>query len=547
MDLKHAYKDAKRLKQITGVMFKTGLGYYLENLKLNHHLFIHQRTNTDQIPEDLPRKLRMAMDELGGTFVKLGQLLSLRPDLIPDEYCKEFSKLQDDVTPVKYEVIRETVENELKHSISEIFSYFDKEPIASASIGQVHKARLLNGTRVVVKIQRPNIKQLMEEDIDLLYHLSGIAQHQIPSFEKYNPKALVDEFKRYTEEELDYLKEGRNIDKFYHNFKDYDKMKVPKVFWDFTTNKVLTMGYIDGIPIDDKEGFKDWGCNEKELSNNLADVFLKQVFEFGFFHADPHPANLFVLPGNKIALLDYGICGTLKEKDRESLIDMLIYLVHRDINGVVEKFLSLGVLEDKNDQLAEELSSLVEEYAEANLEQIDAVKLFTQMIEVAKKYEFRLPADFVLLVKAIVTIEGVGQSLDKGFNLGDKLHEYTDTLISKKLRPSHIAKAIVSDINEFKDNVTSIPRQINEILIKLRKGELGVHFERKDLVQLEREIDKSSNRVSMGIIIAALVVASALVLQVNNGKWLAVVGFLIAIFLTIGLIISVMNERRVIV
>ena len=315
MDLKHAYKDAKRLKQIASVMFKVGLGYYLETLKLNHHLFWHQRVQKQEKPEDLPRKLRMAMDELGGTFVKLGQLLSLRPDLIPDEYCKEFEHLQDDVTPVSYEIIKNVIETQLKSKLTQIFSYFDKESIASASIGQVHKARLLNGTRVVVKVQRPNIKEIMDADIDLLYHLADLAQYKISGLEKYNPKELIDEFKRYTLEELDYLKEGRNIDKFYKNFNGYEKLRVPKVYWDFTTNKVLMMSYIDGIPIDDKQGFKDWGCDEKILSNNLADVFLKQVFEFGFFHADPHPANVFILPNNKIALLDYGICGTLKEKD----------------------------------------------------------------------------------------------------------------------------------------------------------------------------------------------------------------------------------------
>jgi len=547
MDFKHAYKDAKRIKQIVSVLFKVGLGYYIDNLRLSHHLFMHQRVQIDEKPKDLPRKLRMAMDELGGTFVKLGQLLSLRPDLIPDEYCEEFEHLQDDVTPISYEIVKKIIETELKSSLNQIFSYFDKEAIASASIGQVHKARLLNGVRVVVKVQRPNIKQLMEEDIDLLYHLAEISQSRIPELAKYNPKSLVDEFNRYTLDELDYLKEGRNIEKFYNNFKDYEKLKVPKVFWDFTSNKVLTMSYIDGIPIDDKQGFKDWGCDEKILSNNLADIFLKQVFEFGFFHADPHPANVFVLPNNKIALLDYGICGSLKEKDQENLIDMLISLVNRDINGVVEKFLSLGVLEDKNDELVEELSSMVEEYAESTAEQIDSIKLFNEMISIAKKHDFKLPADFVLLVKAIITIEGVGKSLDPKFNLGDKLHEYTDSLVSRRLRPSHIAKEFVDSVTEFKDNITLIPKQINEILMKLRKGELGVHFERKDLIQLEREIDKSSNRVSMGIIIAALVVASALVLQVNHGKWLSVAGFAIAIFLTIGLLISVMNERRVVV
>ena len=210
MDFKHAYKDAKRIKQIVSVLFKVGLGYYIDNLRLRNYLFMNQRVQIDEKPKDLPRKLRMAMDELGGTFVKLGQLLSLRPDLIPDEYCEEFEHLQDDVTPISYEIVKKIIETELKSSLNQIFSYFDKEAIASASIGQVHKARLLNGVRVVVKVQRPNIKQLMEEDIDLLYHLAEISQSRIPELAKYNPKSLVDEFNRYTLDELYYFKERRN-------------------------------------------------------------------------------------------------------------------------------------------------------------------------------------------------------------------------------------------------------------------------------------------------------------------------------------------------
>ena len=545
--IKYAYKDAKRLKQIAGVLFKVGLGYYLEDLKLNHHLFWHQRITKQEKPKDLPRRLRMAMDELGGSFVKLGQLLSLRPDLIPEEYCDEFAKLQDGVTEFSYVKVKEIIEKELKHKLKEIFSYFDKEPIASASIGQVHKARLLSGERVVVKVQRPKIQELMHEDIDLLYYLADILQNKFKDLKEHNLRSIVDEFKRYTLEELDYLKEGKNIDKFYDNFKEDKTVKVPKLHKDFTTQKVLTMSYIDGIPIDDKEGFEDWGCDDDIISKNLAHAFLKQVFEFGFFHADPHPANVFVLPNNKIAFLDYGICGRLSEEMKEKLLDMLVSLVHRDINGVVDGFLGIGILEEKNDALVQELGMIVEEYADNNVDEIEFVKLFKELMFVAKKYNFKLPVDFILLVKAIVTSEGVGRSLDPKFSLSSALHKYVEELTAKKLSPGHVVKAFVEDVNEFKDNIKLVPKQVNQILARLKRGELGVHFERKDLVQLEREIDKSSNRISMGVIISALIVASAIVLQVRNGKWLAIIGFVIAIFLTINLLISVIKERRVIV
>ncbi|MBS3151691.1 AarF/ABC1/UbiB kinase family protein [Candidatus Woesearchaeota archaeon] len=546
--VKHAYRDAHRLKQIVDALFKSGLGYYIYQLKLKDHLFWHQRVEQGvEKPADLPKKIRAAIDELGGTFIKLGQLLSLRPDLIPKEYCDEFSRLQDNVSNFSFDEARRIIEGELKHKTTEIFSHFEKEPIASASIGQVHKARLLNGVRVVVKVQRPGIKELMDTDIDLLYHLAELLQSHVEELKDYNLKGIVDEFKRYTLNELDYLKECRNIEKFYNNFLGSQTVKVPKVHWDFTTKKVLVMGYIEGVPIDDKEGLKDWNCDEKIISKNLADCFLKQIFEDGFFHADPHPANVFVLPGNKIALLDYGICGSLTEGMKEKLVDMLVSLVDRDINTFVDGFFEVGMIDEKDETLVNDIEAIVEEYAGANIDQIDFVHLFNDLVFTARRHNISLPVDFILLAKAIITIEGVGQQLNPEFNLSSALHDYTDTITARRLRPSYIIKNFIEGISDFRDNVKLVPRQINEILLKLKRGELGVHFERKDLVQLEMEIDRSSNRVSLGVIIAALIVASALVLNVRNGKWLAVIGFLIATFLTINLFISVIKERRIVV
>jgi len=547
MDIKDAYKDAKRLKQIVTALFQSGLGHYIYEMKLSHHLLWHQKTEKIERPEDLPRRIRIALDQLGGTFVKLGQLLSLRPDLIPQEYCDEFAKLQDNVSSFPYDKAKEIVESELKHKLEDVFSYFDKEPIASASIGQVHKARLRNGARVVIKVQRPGISELMQTDVDLLYHLAGLMENHIKEVQGYNLKALVDEFKRYTLNELDYLKEGRNIERFYKNFKDDATVKIPKLYPDYSSSRVLTMSYIDGIPVDDKDGFKDWGCDEEIISKNLANFFLKQYLEYGFFHADPHPANVFVLPGNKIALLDFGICGTLTEEMKDRFIELLVALSHRDVDGVVEQFLQLGLVKERDENLVNELAVIVEDFADASIEDINVLHLFNELIFVARKYHVSLPTDFILLVKSIITGEGVGQKLDPSFNLSAAISNYVDELISKRLRPGYLIDSFLDELADFKNNIKLVPKQLNELLFKLKMGELGVHFERKDLVQLEKEIDKSSNRVSLGVIIAALIVASALVLQVNNGKWLAVAGFLIAIFLTINLFINSMKERRIVV
>lgn len=547
-NLRTAFRDFKRLKEITGVLFSEGLGYYVHELKLKHHLFLSNKDRSKKVekPENIPENLRKAMDRLGPTFVKLGQLLSLRPDLIPEEYCKEFSKLQDNVTGIEYSTVKKIVETELKLKLNEIFSFFDKEPIASASIGQVHKAKLLNGKVVVVKVQRPNIKPIIESDIDILYYLADLAKRHIIALRNHDLNGIIKEFERYTEKELDYLQEGRNIDKFYTNFQDDKTVVVPKVFWDFTTSRVLTMSYVRGIPIDEKEKLREEDCDMKIISSNLADCFLRQVFDFSFFHADPHPANIFVCPRNKIGLLDYGIVGKLSEKHKEQLTNILIKLVQRDLEGVLNGFLELGIIEGENiEGLKEELSAIIEEYAGASIEQVNVPRLFSEFLKIASRYHFKVPKDFVLLGKAIITIEGVGQEIDPDFNLSHKLAEYSEGIKLERIGIGYFVKNLSKSIINYKEMFTKFPKQTTEILERLRQGDLKVQFQHKDLNILEEEIDRGSNRVALAVLIGALVVASSLILNITGSKFFAVAGFVIALILSLFLSISIYKERNI--
>ena len=547
-NFKTAFRDFKRVKEIAVVLFNQGLGYYVNELKLKHHLFLSHKDRSKKIekPENIPENLRKAMDELGPTFVKLGQLLSLRPDLIPKEYCNEFSKLQDNVSQLDYPIIKKVVEDELKLKISEVFSFFEKEPIASASIGQVHKAQLLNGKTVVVKVQRPNIKPVIESDIDILYYLAGLAKEHIDALKNHDLDGIIKEFERYTENELDYLKEGRNIDKFFNNFQGDETVIIPKVYWDFTTSRILTMGYVKGVPIDEKERLREEKCDMKIISGNLADCFLKQVFEFSFFHADPHPANIFVCSGNKIALLDYGIVGKLSEKHKDQLTDILIKLVQRDLSGVLNGFLELGIIEGENiDGLKEELVQMIEEYAGASIEQVNVPRLFSEFLEIASKYHFKVPKDFVLLGKAIITIEGVGQEIDPDFNLSHKLAEYSEGMRLEKMGVGYFVKSLGKSIISYKNMFTNLPRQTTEILERLRRGDLKVQFQHKDLNVLEEQIDRGSNRIALAVLIGSLVVASSLILNLTGSKFFATAGFLIALVLSLFLSISIYKERNI--
>ncbi len=546
-NLRTAFRDFKRLKEITGILFSEGLGYYVHELKLKHHLFLDSKGRRTEKPKNIPESLRKAMDKLGPTFVKLGQLLSLRPDLIPQEYCKEFSKLQDNVSGIDYNTVKNIVESELKLKINEIFSFFDKEPIASASIGQVHKAKLLNGKIVVVKVQRPDIRPIIQADIDILYYLADLAKKHIDALRNYDLEEIIKEFERYTENELDYLKEGRNIDKFFNNFQNDETVVIPQVYWDYTTNKVLTMSFVKGVPIDEKEKLREEKSDMKIISNNLADCFLKQVFEFSFFHADPHPANVFVCLGNKIGLLDYGIVGKLSEKNKEKLTNILISLVQKNFEGILNGFLDLGVIEGADtDGLKEELTEIINEYAgNTTIGQVNVPRLFRDFLSIASKYHFKIPRDFVLLGKAIITIEGVGQEVDPDFNLSHKLAEYSENMRLERMGASYFVKNLGKSIISYKNMFTNLPKQTTEILERLRKGDLRVQFQHKDLDILEKEIDRGSNRVALAVLIGSLVVASSLILNLTGSKFFAVAGFLIALILSLFLSFSIYKERNI--
>ena len=546
--LKTAFRDFKRIKQISGVLFKQGMGVYVHKLKLKHHLFLSPKDRGKKLtePKNIPENLRKAMDELGPTFVKLGQLLSLRSDLIPEEYCEEFSKLQDDVHEIKFRTVRKIVQEELKIKLNEVFSFFEEEPIASASIGQVHRARLLNGENVVVKVQRPKITPIIEADIDILYYLVDVAKKHIDGLKNYNLREIIKEFERYTKDELDYIKEGRHIDKFYNNFLDDENIIVPKVFWDFTTSKVLVMSFVKGVKADDKDLLHEEEYDVKVVSDNVADCFLKQVFEFGFFHADPHPANVFICKGNRVALLDYGIVGKLSDDHKDKLTNILLKLVVRDLEGVLEGFLELGVVEESSkEELQKDLTDMIDEYAGTSIQQVNVPKLFREFLNISSKHKFKIPKDFVLLGKAIITIEGVGEDLYPGFNLSSKLSEYAEGVKIERMGANYFFKNLRKNLDNYKTLITNMPKQTSEILERLKRGDLKVQFQHKDLTELEKEIDRGSNRVALAVLIAALIVASSLILNVRGSKFLAIIGFAIALILSLFLSISIYRERNI--
>src|SRR3989344_6603731 len=377
MSLITTIKEVSRLKQIAMVLAEQELFLLVDKLKLKRHIPINHSPKYVQDKSEIPRRLRLAMENLSGAFVKLGQLLSLRGDLIPKEYAREFSKLQDEVKPFKFEKVKEIIEKEFGQHLSKLFLKFDSEPIAAASVGQVHKAMLNNGKVVAVKVQRPNIEKIFETDIQLLYHLAHLVEKHYPELKDYNLMEIVKEFEEYTKNELDYLVEARNIDTFYNNFRN-DPIKIPKVYWNHTTKRVLTMEFIKGVKITETEK------NRAFYVKQIVESYIKQTMEYGTFHADPHPGNVFV---------------TLIKGDREMLAESLIDL------QVVDEEINI-------EQFKEDLSSHLGKYYNQTLEKMDISSALYDILTLARKYKMKFPTNFVLLIKATATVEGFGKELD---------------------------------------------------------------------------------------------------------------------------------------
>lgn len=537
----------KRLNHIVNVLFKHELGYLIDRLGLKVHLPFQKRLQKKKFakPVSVPSRLRLAMEELSGAFVKLGQLLSLRPDLVPEEYCNEFRKLLDEVKPFPYPEVKRIVEDELKKPINKAFLSFTKEPIASASVGQVHKAYLKNGEKVAVKVQRPDIEKIFKEDIELLYHLAHLLEKYMPELRNYNITSIIKEFEEYTKDELDYTKEGRNIDIFHKNFRN-TQIKIPRVYWDYTTKRVLTMEYIDGVKISEAKKI-----NKKKIARTLAQCFFDQVFDYSVFHADPHPGNIFITKNKKIALLDFGIVGILDEDLKNKIEDIFVAMIQKDKESLVKRFIDLGIVQESVDieSLKKDLSKHWGGYYDITLKQIRMGSFFYDTFLLTKKYKMKFPSSFVLLLKAMLTTEGLGRDLDPDFNFVRVCKPTIKKILNKKKSPMYIAKEFKKNIFEFSDLVRNFPAATRELVNIIKQKEKS-KIEEKDLKELELEMDYSSNRIAYSIVIAGLIISASLLIQTGlkpfifGIPYISFIIFLIAIIIFIVLLASIAKEKK---
>jgi len=552
-----AYRHLKRYRQILSVLFKYGFGDLVDTLKIEEYLEIGlqmiSRKRREQV-EKLTRseRLRMALEELGPTFVKLGQMLSTRPDLIPAEFIEVLSKLQDDVPPFLYAEVAEIIESELGMGPGDMFQHFEETPLAAASIGQAHRARLKDGEEVVVKVQRPGIRKIIEVDLEIMLHLASLMERHLEEFQVNRPTRIVEEFTRTLEKEIDYTIEASHIERFSRQFMDDETVYVPKVFRETTTERVLTMEYIDGVKVSEIDRIEKEGLDRKIITARGADLILKQVFDHGFFHADPHPGNIFVLPGNVICYLDFGMMGSVDRQTREDFADLVHSVVQRDESGAMQALLMLTQYDEEPDDrlLARDLADLMGQHLYKPLKDLQMEKLLQELMEVISRHRLQMPPDLFLMLKALAIVEGVGLSLDPDFHMINQASPFIQHVKMERFRPKRVASDALKSGAELVRLAQEIPGEVRTILKQMKRGKVKMEFEHRGLEPMLATHDQISNRIAFSIVIAALIVGSALIVLSKTPPFvlgipvIGILGFVVAGMMGVWLLIAILRKGR---
>lgn len=499
-----------RYQEISEVLARHGLGFLVGVTGLERWVPFHQglmghERRTE--PYTNPEHLRLALEDLGPTFIKLGQLLSTRPDLLPPQYQTELAKLQDAAPPVPGATIRQLIRDELGFEPEEVFADFTLEPLASASIGQAHAATLHDGTPVVVKVRRPDVIPTIEADLDILQNLAVQIRHRWGAAADYNLPGIAAEFAQTLRAELDYLQEGRNAERFAENFASDPGVHIPRVFWETTTSRVLTLERIVGMKVNDLTGLDRAGIDRAALAVRSAGTAVKMVFEDGFFHADPHPGNLFIEADGRIGLIDFGMVGEVNDKLRGQLGVLLTALVRSDPGRVGSALLDLSVTRQPVDRsgLLADVTRFIALYEGRQLNQIEIGPLITQAVALMRNYHLQMPQELAKLLKMMIMAEGIGVELDPEFNLGAVLAPYVKKLMFSRFAPKELATRIAAAGADAAELAADLPELLRRVVDTLDTGGMEVHLRAAELEPLVGRMERIGNRLVAGMIAAALI------------------------------------------
>ena len=535
------YRNIQRLRQIISILIKHGFYPVIERIHLTRLISIPQRiAGRKAIQEQefisFATRTRLAFEDLGPTFIKFGQILSTRPDILPEEFIKEFLKLQDEVPPFPFTDVVKAIEQEFKRPVKELFKEIEEKPVAAASIAQVHKAVTREGEGVVVKVQRPDIEAVIDNDLSILQYIAKLIAKYIPESRNYNPVGMVEEFGGIIKKEMDFTLEASYTERFRKNHSDDPRVLIPAVYWNLTGKKALTMESIIGIKIDNVEKLRESGIDTEKISHILAEVLFRQVFEFGVFHGDLHSGNIFVTGPEQIAFVDFGIVGRLDREMQENLADIFVGLVSEDYELLTRVYLRMGILPEDIDEATfkREYQDMLFSYFGKPFKKTSVGELLMSYIRLASRYRIRMPRELLLLDKCILELEGLGRLLHPDVNVLVESQQFARRLIAKRFGPAAMMKDAVDTVMEYRTFTKALPVQISQILKKMMSDKFTIDFVHRGLEDLMGEMDRSSNRLTFAIIVAALIIGSSLVIAFDSGPklfgypFLGILGFVVA-------------------